>query len=345
MPAPLGPGLRLGGESGIGPQPGVGPGRVGALVLQYSIKRLLLATVIISFAITILFCMIFLVPGDPAVIALGPRASAEIKEAFRARMGLDQPLPIQLIRFFVNTLQGDLGEDVWSRRSVTVIVFEVLPHTLALVFMGLAWPILVGVPMGCYAAVHRNGIVDKIAGVVSVSFIAIPSFVIAIYALLLFAVELQWFPAIGAGESGNIFSRLYYLVLPSFAIGLGWVGYLARLVRASMLEVLGEDYIRTARAYGLPERAIVFRHALKVAIIPTVALLGISLGSLLSGAVFAEIVFARPGVGKLIFDSVMNRNYPVVMGAVLVTTVFLVVSTVIADLINAVLDPRIRDSL
>ena len=144
--------------------------------------------------------MIFLVPGDPAAIALGPRASPEIKQAFRERMGLDQPLPIQLFRFFGNILQGDLGEDVWSRRSVAVIVFEVLPHTLALVFMGLAWPLLVGVPMGCYAALNRNSLVDKIVGVVSVSFIAIPSFVVGIYSLLLFAVELKWFPAIGAGE-------------------------------------------------------------------------------------------------------------------------------------------------
>ncbi len=314
-------------------------------MLIYTAKRLLLAALIIALAITILFCMIFLVPGDPAAIALGPRASPEIKQAFRERMGLDQPIPIQLIRFFGNIFQGDLGVDVWSRRSVTTIIFEVLPHTLALVFLGLIWPILVGVPMGCYAAVRRNSLVDKIAGIVSVSFIAVPSFVVGIYSLLIFAVELRWFPAIGAGESGNLLNQLYFLVLPSFTIGLGWVGYLARLVRASMLEVLGENYIRTARAYGMSESAIIFRHALKVAIIPTVALIGISLGSLLSGAVFAEIVFARPGIGKLIFDSVMNRNYPVVMGAVLVTTTFLVISTLIADLINAVLDPRIRDTI
>jgi len=314
-------------------------------MLQYAAKRLLLAIVIIAVAVTLLFCMIFLVPGDPAAIALGPRATPELKEALRAKMGLDQPIPIQLLRFFGNILQGDLGLDVWSNRSVSVIVFEALPHTLWLVLLGLGWPVLVGVPLGCYAAVRRNSFADKVTGVLSVSVIAVPAFVVAVYGLLIFAVGLKWFPAIGAGEPGDFGSQLYHLVLPAFAIGLGWVGYLARLVRASMLEVLGENYIRTARAYGLPERTIVFRYALKVAILPTVALVGISVGSLLSSAVFAEIVFARPGVGKLIYDAVITRNYPVVMGAVLVTTTLLVLTTLIADLIAASLDPRIRDSL
>jgi len=314
-------------------------------MLRYAMKRFFLAILIVVFSITILFCMIFLIPGDPASIALGPRATPEIKEAFRVSMGLDQPIFIQLLRFFGNVLRGNLGVDVWSQRSVAQIVFEVLPHTLALVFIGISWPILIGVPMGCFAAVRRNGIADKIMGIISVSVIAIPTFVVAIYSLLVFAVALKWFPAIGAGNSDSIFSQLYYLILPSFAIGIGWVGYLARIVRASMLEVLGENYIRTARAYGLPEHVIVFHHALKVAIIPTVALIGVGLGSLLSGAVFIEIVFARPGVGKLIFDAVITRNYPVVMGAVMVSTIFLVTSTTISDLINAILDPRIRDNL
>lgn len=314
-------------------------------MLHYAAKRLLLAIVIVAVAVTLLFCMIFLVPGDPAAIALGPRATPELKEALRARMGLDQPIPIQLLRFFGNILQGDLGLDVWSNRPVAVIVFEALPHTLGLVLLGLGWPVLVGVPLGCYAAVRRNSFADKVTGVLSVSVIAVPAFVVAVYGLLIFAVGLRWFPAIGAGEPGDFGSQLYHLVLPAFAIGLGWVGYLARLVRASMLEVLGENYIRTARAYGLPERTIVFRYALKVAILPTVALVGISVGSLLSSAVFAEIVFARPGVGKLIYDAVITRNYPVVMGAVLVTTTLLVLTTLIADLIAASLDPRIRDNL
>jgi peptide/nickel transport system permease protein len=162
--------------------------------------------------------------------------------------------------------------------------------------------------------------------------------------LLIFAVSLRWFPAIGAGEPGHFWDQLSHLVLPSIAIGLGWVGYLARLVRASMLEVLGERHIRTLRAFGLPEGRVVFRYALRLAILPTIALLGIGVGRLLSGAVFAEIVFARPGIGKLIFDAVLARNYPIVMGAVLVTTALFVLCTLAADLVAAWCDPRVRQS-
>ena len=308
----------------------------------YTLRRVGLAVLIISVAMALLFGMIYLVPGDPASIALGPRATPEMKEALRAKMGLDQPIPVHFFNFFKNVLQGDLGIDVWSNRSVTVIILEQLPHTLALTSLGIGWAIFLGIPMGCYSAMRRNSVLDKVIGIISVSVIAIPSFVVAIYSLLVFAVALRWLPAIGAGEPGDPIDQFRHLLLPAFAIGLGWVGYLARLVRASMLEVLGENYIRTARAFGLPEHLIVFRYALKLAVLPTVTLLGVSIGNLLSGAVFAEIVFARPGIGKLIFDAVITRNYPVVMGSVLVTIGLFVMATLIADLVAAWLDPRVR---
>jgi peptide/nickel transport system permease protein len=311
-------------------------------MLIYSAKRIGLALVIVLVAMTMLFSMIYVVPGDPASIALGPRATPEMKAQLIARMGLDQPLPVQLANFIGGVLRGDLGVDVWSNRSVAAIVFEALPHTLALTALGLGWSVALGIVLGCFSATHRGGWLDRAIGVVSVSAIAVPSFVVALYSLLVFAVALKWLPAIGAGEAGDLGDQLRHLVLPAFAIGLGWVGYIARLVRASMLEVMGENYIRTARAFGLPERRIVYRYALTVAILPTVALLGVGIGNLLSGAVFAEIVFARPGVGKLIYDSVLNRNYPVVMGAVLVTTMLYVLATLIADLLAALLDPRVR---
>lgn len=311
----------------------------------YALRRIGLAVLIISVAMALLFGMIYMVPGDPASIALGPRATPEMKAALKIKMGLDQPLPLQFFYFFRNVLQGDLGIDVWSNRSVTVIVFEQLPHTLALTLMGLGWAIFIGIPMGCYSAIRRNSFLDKLTGIFSVSVIAIPSFVVAIYSLLVFAVALRWLPAIGTGEPGDLVDQFRHLLLPSLAIGLGWVGYLARLVRASMLEVLGENYIRTARAFGLPDHVIVFRYALKLAILPTVTLLGVGVGNLLSGAVFVEIVFARPGIGKLIFDAVITRNYPVVMGSVLVTIGLFVMATLIADLFTARLDPRVRANL
>ncbi len=311
-------------------------------MLIYSAKRIGLALVIVLLAMTMLFSMIYVVPGDPASIALGPRATPEMKAQLIARMGLDQPLPLQLVNFIAGVFRGDLGVDVWSNRSVAAIILEALPHTLALTALGLGWSVALGIVLGCFSATHRGSWLDRAIGILSVSAIAVPSFVVALYSLLVFAVALQWLPAIGAGAAGDLGDQLRHLVLPAFAIGLGWVGYIARLVRASMLEVMGENYIRTARAFGLPERRIVYRYALTVAILPTVALLGVGIGNLLSGAVFAEIVFARPGVGKLIYDSVLNRNYPVVMGAVLVTTMLYVLATLIADLLAALLDPRVR---
>jgi peptide/nickel transport system permease protein len=169
--------------------------------------------------------------------------------------------------------------------------------------------------------------------------------VVALYSLLLFAVTLQWLPAIGAGQIGDFGDRLVHLILPAFAIGLGWVGYIARLVRASMLEVLGENHVRTARAFGLPESTIIFKYALRLAVLPTVTMLGTGIGRLLSSAVFAEIVFARPGLGKLIYDSVTSRNYPLVMGSVVVATAFFVFTVTVSDAVTALLDPRIRESL
>ena len=311
----------------------------------YLLKRIGLAAVIVVVAVSLLYGMIHMVPGDPLSVLLGPRATPELKAALAERMGLDKPFVVQLITFFFNVLRGDLGIDVFSERSVARIVFEQLPFTMVLIGLAIGWSAALGIPLGCYSAIHRNSFIDKITGVLSVGAIAVPSFVVALYSLLVFAVALKWLPAIGAGQEGDMVSQLEHLILPSLAVGLGWVGYIARLVRASMLEVLGENHIRTARAFGLPERSIIYNYALRLAILPTVALLGVGIGNMLSGAVFAEIVFARPGIGKLIYDAVITRNYPVVMGSVIVTTVLFVLCTTVSDLVAAALDPRIRESL
>jgi peptide/nickel transport system permease protein len=311
----------------------------------YLLKRIGLAAIIVVVAVSLLYGMIHMVPGDPMSVLLGPRATPELKAALAERMGLDKPFVVQLITFFFNVLRGDLGIDVFSERPVATIVFEQLPFTVVLIAFAIGWSAALGIPLGCYSAIHRNSFIDKITGVFSVGVIAVPSFVVAIYSLLVFAVALKWLPAIGAGQVGDTVSQLEHLILPSLAVGLGWVGYIARLVRASMLEVLGENHIRTARAFGLPERSIIYSYALRLAILPTVALLGVGIGNMLSGAVFAEIVFARPGIGKLIYDAVITRNYPVVMGSVIVTTVLFVLCTTVSDLVAAALDPRIRESL
>ena len=314
-------------------------------MLLYFVKRIFLGILIIAVAVTLMFCMIHLVPGDPARIMLGPRGTPEMIADITMRMGLDQPLVIQLMKFFGNILQGDLGMDVISSRPVTAIVFGQLPYTLWLIFSAIFGAMLIGIPLGCYSALHRNTLADRVTGVISVACITAPSFVVALYSLLIFAVTLKWFPAIGAGDKGDLFDQATHLVLPAFAIGISWVGYLSRLVRASMLEVLGENHIRTARAYGLTESTVVYRYALKIAILPTVTVIGVGMGFLISAAVLTEIVFARPGLGKLIIESITTRNYPVVMGSVLISTGLFVISTTISDLVNASLDPRIRANL
>ena len=311
-------------------------------MLNYTFKRLALSVAIVSLAMLLLFCMIYLIPGDPAAVALGPRATEAMREALRIKMGLDQPVWVQFWNFFTNAWMGDLGNEVLSERPVAAVVMEQLPFTLALIAGGITWSVALGIPLGCWAAVKRGSWADRVVGVLSVAVIAVPSFVVAIYALLIFAVTLRWLPAIGAGEAGDLGDQVTHLILPSLAVGLGWVGYIARMVRASMLEVLEAQHIRTARAFGLPDRMITYRYALTIAILPTITLLGVGIGQMLSSAVFAEIVFARPGVGKLVYDAILTRNYPLVTGAVLVTTGLFVLINLIADLLIGALDPRVR---
>jgi peptide/nickel transport system permease protein len=221
-------------------------------VLRFITRRIALSGLIVVLAVSLLFGMIHMLPGDPASVILGPRATPELRAELNEKMGLDQPFIVQLGRFLGNVATGDLGEDPFSRREVADIVFEQLPFTLTLVFAAIAGATLLGVPLGCYSAIRRGSWLDRLTAVVSVAFIAVPSFVVALYALMFLSVQLRWFPAIGAGESGNLADQAWHLVLPALALGLGWVGYIARLVRASMLEVLEENHVRTARAFGLP---------------------------------------------------------------------------------------------
>ncbi|KRS15027.1 ABC transporter permease [Roseovarius indicus] len=312
-------------------------------MLAFLIRRTFVAAIIIFCAITLLVIMINSVPGDPASILLGPRATPEMKEVLRREMGLDASIPQQVVIFIWNVFQGDLGTDVFSKRPVLDVVMDQLPYTLILISVSMAGAALIGIPLGCYSALHRGSWLDNIVGILSVSAITIPAFVIAIYSVLIFSISLKWLPAIGVGERGDFFDQATHLILPAVSIGLNWVGYLSRFVRSSMLEVLGEQHIRTARAHGLSETKVVFQYALPLAVLPTITIIGIGIGYLLSAAVLTEIVFARPGVGKLLYDSVTQRNFPVVMGTVLITTILFVVTMTLADLVNGIIDPRARD--
>ncbi len=308
-------------------------------MLGYTIKRVVLALLIIGCAVSTMFVMIHAVPGDPANVMLGPRATPEIKEALRARLHLDQPLTTQLFYFFKGLISGNFGFDLRSNRPVLDIVLEQLPHTVILVSSALVVSTL-GIPVGCFAAIHRNGKFDRIVGAISVSIIAMPAIVVGLYMLLFFSVELGVFPVIGAGNSEDWLNYLWHLTLPVVTISIAWIGYISRLVRASMIEVLSQNHVRMARAFGLPEARVMSRYALRIAVLPSITMMGVSVAFILSSTVITEIIFARPGLGSLLYESVLSRNYPLVMGTVLMSTIFIVGGTTIADLINAALDPR-----
>ena len=310
--------------------------------MSYLASRLVTTALTVLGAMLLLFALTALIPGDPAAILLGPQASPEAAARFIAEMGLDQPIHIRFFRFFGHLLQGDLGTDVVNGRRVATTVGAVLPYTLVLTFTAIGLSILLGVPLGAYAATRPGSFADNALAGVSVAFIAIPSFVVAILLLLLFSVYLDWLPVLGTGRVDDWGDQARRLIMPTLALSVGWVGYIARLVRTSMLEVLSQPYIRTARAYGLSPALTTYKYALKNAFIPPLAVLGLGIGRLLGGAVLVEIVFARPGLGRLVLDAINARNYPVLQGAVLVVVLLFVGANLVVDLLYVALDPRMR---
>lgn len=309
---------------------------------KYVLRRLGLALVVIVLSMVFLGVLVHLVPGDPARIMLGPRANEALTQLAREEMHLDLPVPQQVRIFFTEAVQGDLGRDFVSRIPVTTLISESVVHTVVLAVAGLGLAVLFGITLGIIAAAHPNGWADRIMALVSVSLITVPAFVAGLFLLLLFAVQIPVLPAIGAGDLSDPLDYLRHLILPTIALSLAWIGYIARLVRTSMLEVLGTAYTRTAFAFGLPRRWIYYRYALKNAIIPTVAVLGVGLGTLIANAVFVEVIFSRPGLGSLIVNSISTRNFPVVRGGVLIVVILVVAANLAADLSYRLLDPRIR---
>jgi peptide/nickel transport system permease protein len=309
---------------------------------RYILKRLGMTILVIVLSMVFLGVLVHLVPGDPVKVILGPRASESLSQTVRKEMELDKPVPVQVFNFMRRAAVGNLGTDFVSQLPVWTLIKAAIPHTVVLAVASLALASLLGIPLGVYAATHSNSWLDRILSVLSVSFITIPAFVAGLFLLLLFAVRLDWLPAIGAGSFSDPMDYLRHLVLPATALAITWIGYLARLVRTSMLEVLGSNYIRTAQACGVRERLILYKYALKNAIIPTIAVLGVGLGNLLASAVFVEVIFSRPGLGSLTVDSIASRNFPIVRGTVLIIVIMVVLANLLADLSYRLLDPRIR---
>lgn len=304
-------------------------------------SRLVSVVLTIAGATLLLFLMMRLVPGDFASVMLGPRATPELRVQITQAMGLDRSIPEQLWLFFSRIATGDFGVDVVSNRPILDIVMDVIPNTLALAFSALALALLVGIPIGVIAALKPGSWLDSGLALLSISFITTPTLVVSVALFLVFAIGLHWLPVAGAGEPGDTFDQLRHLILPSVALALGWIGYISRLVRASLLDTLAELHVRTLRAYGVSEYRIVGLYSLKLALVPIVSILGIGLGELIGSSVVVEIIFARPGIGSLIFDSIAQRNYPIVQGCVVFIVTFYIIANLVVDMINALLDPRI----
>jgi peptide/nickel transport system permease protein len=311
-------------------------------MLLYIVKRILMTLLVLLLIIVFLSLLVHIVPGDPATTILGPRATPGLIQKMRSAMDLDKPIHVQVGHFIWNILHGSLGVDAITGAPITKLIQSALPNTLILAITSLSLAILFGIPMGVFSATHPNSWLDRILTMVSISLTTIPSYVAGLFLLMIFAVELRVLPAMGTGQKGDTLDYIKHLILPSIALAVTWIGYLARLVRTSLLEVLNETYIRTSRAEGLSERLVRYKYALKNALIPTVAILGVGLGSLMGGAVFVEIIFSRPGMGLLIYNAIQVRNYPMVRAGVLVVAFLFVLANFIADLLYTYLDPRIQ---
>ena len=306
------------------------------------IKRFLWIVPTVLGVLILLFTLTYFLPGDPASVMLGPRATPELIKDLNHRLHLDQPVYTRLGYYVLGVLRGDLGESVWSRHKVSSLIANSLPYTIILAVCSMGLAALVGIFLGVFATIYKESIIDHLVTGISLIGVAVPDFVAACLLLLIFAVHLNLFPVLGAGEAGNIADEIHHLILPVISLAIGWIGYLSRLTRETMLEVLDSDYIRVAKAFGMPAKHIHYKYALKNAVIPTITVIGLGIGKLLGGAVLVEIIFNRPGIGKLVVDAVYARDLPVVQGGILMATLLFVLANLIADISYAYIDPRIQ---
>ena len=302
---------------------------------HYILTRLLSGVVVIFGVSLLVFLMVRLVPGDPVEVMVGEFAQVADKDAIRERLGLDKPVLEQLVVYYQKLFQFDLGQSIHTQKNITDILLEKLPATAYLACVALLLAIVIAIPLGVIAAVHKGDAIDNGAMAFSLLGVSIPNFWLGPLLILLFSLHLNWLPVSGDEHAGAI-------ILPAITLGTAMAAILSRMVRSTVLEVLTEDYIRTARAKGLKERVVVYKHALRNSMLPVITILGLQLGTLLGGAVITETVFSWPGIGSEMVDGIQNRDYPIVQACVLVISLLYVVVNVMTDIIYAWVDPRIR---
>jgi len=308
----------------------------------YIVRRLLTGFLTLVGVLTLVFLVIRMVPGDPVEVLLGDFYSPETAAALRAQMSLDKPVVIQYFAYLWDTLRGDFGDSYITGKPVLGQLLRAFPYTAHLAVGSLLFALMIGVPTGVVAAINRNGWVDVASMTIAIALISLPGFYLGILLIQFFSLKLGLLPVTGIGDPGDLLSLLRHLVLPSVALGAPTAAISARMTRSSVLDVLGEDYIRTARAKGLAERIVIFKHALRNAMVPVMAIVGLSVATRFGGSVVIEIVFARTGIGWLLIQSIFDRDYIQVQLSVLFYAAILVAVNILIDLSYAWLDPRIR---
>jgi len=312
-------------------------------MIAYILRRLVMLVPVLIVVGVVVFGLVHLTPGDPAAVILGDRATPEDIARLRDQLGLNDPLPVQFVRWFSNVLRLDFGESIFLGEPVTQALLDRMQPTVLLTVYALSIEVLIGIPAGVIAAVRYNSPLDRSLTVVAISGSAIPTFFLGILLILIFSVRLRWLPSGGYVPFGDDpAAHFKAMLLPAFALGFSAAGLLARLVRSSMLDVLREDYVRTAFAKGLPEQLVIIRHALRNALIPALTVIGISIGALLGGAVVTETVFTIPGMGRLVVQSIARRDYPVIQGAIIAIAMTYVLVNLVVDVLYVYIDPRVR---
>lgn len=321
----------------------------------YVVRRLVLLVPMLFGVAVLVFGLLQIIPGDPAAVFLGPEATPEMVQDMRHTLGLDRPVIVQLGLYLANLARGDLGDSIYQKEPVFQLIMQRLPATIELTLCGLFLAILIGIPLGILAAIRRGSLLDASSMLFAQLGVSMPVFWLGILLMYLFSVRLGWVPAIGRGEPllralGEALSghpqalgvSLSHLVLPATALGFNGAAYISRVTRSSMLDTLKQDYIRTAMSKGLRERTIIYRHALRNALLPVVTVIGLQVGSLLGGAVLTETIFAWPGMGRLAVNAIAERDIPLVQGIILVVAILFSLVNLAVDVLHTVIDPRIR---
>ena len=305
-------------------------------------RRILQSIPILLIVLTLVFVVVRVLPGDPATAALGDYASKDAINALRAKMGLDVPLWLQYLRFLGDLGRGNLGTSIITGYSVSAQMVKVLPYTLTLTFCAISLGYLLGLPLGLTAAIRRNSFIDYFNRIFSLLGLSIPAFYLGILLILLFSIKIPIFPVVGGGDFYNLKDNLIHLFLPALTLGLLMTAYITRMSRSSILNILGEDYVRTARAKGVAENRVLYKHVLRNALIPIVALGGIYAVVLIGSSVMVEIVFSRPGLGTLMVGAIKQRDYTTLQSVMVIYTVIVVLINLLTDLIYGLIDPRIK---